>query len=712
MTEGQIQSNLDTIENLRGHIDEYQQWAVSVKETHQIQQDKIVSAKVELKWALSQASEPVVEAWRSTKSLENEIEVLKSAATTREQEVVSLKKESAKSAERAEQLQQELETQIQDQNDQIDGLQDRAVGLISVQENLKSEVESLKAELDKAKTDNSLLKPFTCNGLSARKVLMLQLIGAGFSKLALPATTENNTETQIFKETKSIVSLNSHSLDLGLETTEALQFRDNLNQHFAGQSIEDSLTINICTICKVPKIATKPNASQSVNAINEFSPRYSQTECCSSSICNKCLPNALLDKVQNNWWHNLDTLQWLYCPAPNCAAFSDVRHVGELITMVATMGEIGQQITAAYERASVLRAGLQALEPRPTATALSTASRLQKRLYERGHLKEFFDQSGETGLFDPDTGRTRAFEAGKIMYCDLDDENDKVPLFTKFFLRSTEPKECCICTESYHEINFASEEEWIETCQDFRGKWMWQVMLFPTKFILSCDHPMETCKICFEMNLSSELECHGRNGCDRLTCCQCNRKLTDNEVQVLATPETAEKFDRYQLLNLLATEENFRWCLREGCQNGQLYEEDLATQQIVCDSCQFQMCFQHQMPWHEGQNCSQFDNQREHGDPDHGETQNWIAANTKRCPGENCNVNTEKDGGCFHMTCRSCSHEFCWECLAPWGSIVTRDGNYHQTAHGENCFFRTTDVQPTQIMGNDLQAAMARRNNR
>lgn len=49
---------------------------------------------------------------------------------------------------------------------------------------------------------------------------------------------------------------------------------------------------------------------------------------------------------------------------------------------------------------------------------------------------------------------------------------------------------------------------------------------------------------------------------------------------------------------------------------------------------------------------------------DDSETANWIDANTHGCP--KCQSSIEKNGGCNHMTCRKCKHEFCWVCLNEW----------------------------------------------
>ncbi|KAJ6616654.1 hypothetical protein B0H10DRAFT_2036412 [Mycena sp. CBHHK59/15] len=54
---------------------------------------------------------------------------------------------------------------------------------------------------------------------------------------------------------------------------------------------------------------------------------------------------------------------------------------------------------------------------------------------------------------------------------------------------------------------------------------------------------------------------------------------------------------------------------------------------------------------------------------DDSETANWIKSNTKEC--SNCMSTIEKNGGCNHMTCKKCKHEFCWVCMGPWSEHGT-----------------------------------------
>lgn len=113
------------------------------------------------------------------------------------------------------------------------------------------------------------------------------------------------------------------------------------------------------------------------------------------------------------------------------------------------------------------------------------------------------------------------------------------------------------------------------------------------------------------------------------------------------------RYEKFMLQTFLSKDPNFRWCLSPLCETGQLYQQPPRNSKTSCEECNFEMCFKHQMPWHEGLTCDEYDNQRDHGDPNYGETQEWIRTNTKPCPG--CQVGIQKGEACFHMTCKSLS---------------------------------------------------------
>ena len=56
----------------------------------------------------------------------------------------------------------------------------------------------------------------------------------------------------------------------------------------------------------------------------------------------------------------------------------------------------------------------------------------------------------------------------------------------------------------------------------------------------------------------------------------------------------------------------------------------------------------------------------------------WLKANTRPCP--HCKAPIEKNDGCNHVVCKSCSFEFCWVCMKAWylHTIETTDGKYNK----------------------------------
>ena len=49
------------------------------------------------------------------------------------------------------------------------------------------------------------------------------------------------------------------------------------------------------------------------------------------------------------------------------------------------------------------------------------------------------------------------------------------------------------------------------------------------------------------------------------------------------------------------------------------------------------------------------------GNHENEENNKWLKANSKKCP--NCQAPIQKNDGCNHIKCTSCSYMFCWLCM-------------------------------------------------
>ena len=81
--------------------------------------------------------------------------------------------------------------------------------------------------------------------------------------------------------------------------------------------------------------------------------------------------------------------------------------------------------------------------------------------------------------------------------------------------------------------------------------------------------------------------------------------------------------------------------------------------QVQCSECSLVWCFRCQAPWHENLTCKQFlkGDVLLHKWMKKREDDQW---NARKCP--KCSSYIQRAGGCPHMTCRSCSCEFCYLC--------------------------------------------------
>jgi hypothetical protein len=197
-----------------------------------------------------------------------------------------------------------------------------------------------------------------------------------------------------------------------------------------------------------------------------------------------------------------------------------------------------------------------------------------------------------------------------------------------------------------------------------------------------CTHPTNIiCAQCLQKHISEELNNKGSVTDIKCPVVGCRKFLSYNDVKRGATVKDFARYDTLLTTRLLSTLPEFRWCKVLNCGNGQIHDGDKEAPIMTCHKCKGKSCFTHDVPWHTGITCEEYDKQI--GQETKANT-DYLLRETKPCP--QCNRAIQKNDGCDHMTCRlpgGCGHEFCWKCMASYGPIL-RKGNHH---HNPTCIY-------------------------
>ncbi|KAI0127143.1 hypothetical protein BJ170DRAFT_624431 [Xylariales sp. AK1849] len=488
--------------------------------------------------------------------------------------------------------------------------------------------------------------------------------------------------------------------------------------------------IALCAVCHLPKFKGAKSTHQnsyvsevlaqlptvSVSAIEDFDPVWGTSSCCRRYVCKTCLGAAIVSGISTQWWFDLSNSEgnWLKCPVPCCGRSLPLWSSRDI---AGTLQELGVQTALPYlqhfERATQLRAKLQTLHPPPGKEQLRRSKVLHDRLIRSDRMWPLLEDI--PGRANEETATVELFPVDTVDGRGI----VQIPIFTHR-LRPRIARTCVVCDETFPEFHRGNPQSWTRVVRGFGGEWTWRILPFPTIEILpDCHHDLDICRGCLAQHITTQLEMQGHSVVDNINCpaLDCDHKLGHAEIRHLATPESFSIYDRYTVMNSISSLPNFRWCLREDCISGGLYDVPSSPSMpplgdascIECSECSFAMCYTCQSPWHAHLTCSQYASQREES---FTETRSWLAQHTKPCPGQGCGVQVLKGDGCFHMTCSRCRSEFCWECLADWrGIFVPGDegGFLRADGHGEGCFFRGEGVPlPTQVMGEDLETGLRR----
>jgi hypothetical protein len=116
------------------------------------------------------------------------------------------------------------------------------------------------------------------------------------------------------------------------------------------------------------------------------------------------------------------------------------------------------------------------------------------------------------------------------------------------------------------------------------------------------------------------------------------------------------RYDRHMVMDSFKNDASFTMCLGPNCNSGQLHEGGIDQPIMKCNACHFKTCFVHNLPWHSGETCAQFDLPKD-GAKERLEqevaSKALLEQTAKRCPNSKCGVPIVKVNGCDHMTCKS-----------------------------------------------------------
>jgi len=143
---------------------------------------------------------------------------------------------------------------------------------------------------------------------------------------------------------------------------------------------------------------------------------------------------------------------------------------------------------------------------------------------------------------------------------------------------------------------------------------------------------------------------------------KCSLAVDELAVKKLVDPDIYDRFVRFITKSFVEDSDGrVKWCTQANC--GNAITADMVTGTVVRCKCSYRFCFQCHKEAHSPATCEQVKLWGQKCKDD-SETTHWKYANTKDCP--KCETPVEKNGGCNHMTCRQCKHEWCWVCIRPW----------------------------------------------
>lgn len=191
-----------------------------------------------------------------------------------------------------------------------------------------------------------------------------------------------------------------------------------------------------------------------------------------------------------------------------------------------------------------------------------------------------------------------------------------------------------------------------------------------------CNHgEISFCTNCFEQHIIASVE---SSPLDQIPCPEldCPATLGYEQMRLYAPLRIFHRYSAYINEAALAGMRGYMECSDVNCENSVILEaSDLPY--MRCDACGQRTCTTCRTPWHDGfshqENMDNIQRDEERRAATRAnqevESQRVVERISKACPNQDCGARIRRAGGCNHMTCPRCRHQFCWDCLAPWNVI-------------------------------------------
>ncbi|KAI3653295.1 hypothetical protein MP228_001242 [Amoeboaphelidium protococcarum] len=183
------------------------------------------------------------------------------------------------------------------------------------------------------------------------------------------------------------------------------------------------------------------------------------------------------------------------------------------------------------------------------------------------------------------------------------------------------------------------------------------------------------------------------NELNTITCpADCKLRIDPDSIQHIVDKDSYHQYQKLLLKNYVDSSMHLKWCPQPDCEGivkcNHHFTADQMPPAVECP-LHHEFCFNCSGENHQPLVCS-FMKKWMKKCQDDSETSNWLSANTKECP--KCHATIEKNGGCNHMTCKTCKYEYCWVCMGPWAE------------HGQNFYNCNRFDEKASVEARDKQS--------